>query len=133
MRHPDWRRWLLGASLCLLVALAGCDAHSARPGMEEGGSSKSERSVCPSCAIAGGETGDFNAEISACGKAYAKREIDRSEAEALGFPVAEAIGLVEQPIDTAMTWTAVETRNGGPARGYEPKTHVQVVLTVDSL
>jgi hypothetical protein len=108
----------------LLVASAACDAaHSDPP--------KETSVVCPSCQpMAGGETSDFGAATAACVPAYLRREVDQAEADSLGFAAAAVAHVMQQPIAAMMTWDALDTKGGGPARGYEAKTHVELALTV---
>jgi hypothetical protein len=124
-------RLAIGVLVLLSVVLADCSSSSAPK--DEGSSTDSEV-VCPSChPIAGGETGDFGASTAICVTAYVKREVDRAEADALGFSASAAVHAIEKPIDAAMTWTAIDSDGGGPARGYDERTQVHVALEVESL
>lgn len=138
-----------GTRLGLLLALAalggacGDGGEQAResssdPDGREGASDPNDSdeargSLCGECARwnPGGETTDFGS-TAACGQAYLEREVDRAEAEELGFPLALFHELVEQPIDAPLTWAVQDTKGGGPARGYEPETRVRGAFEVRS-
>lgn len=135
----DTARRHIGRGLLLLMlagSFAGCGSEPSGLKSTEGpdGADTIGR-VCPGCGVnTGGETGDFGGDLAACAGAYAKREVDRAEADALGFDATDSVRAIEEPIDAPMTWAAIDdSGDGAPARGYDAETRVQVTLTVDKL
>jgi hypothetical protein len=118
----------------LLLLIAGCEASASEPMRELGETEDTVDVVCPSCGpSAGGETGDFGADIAACAAAYTKRMIDAEEGDALGFDASDAVRAIETVIDSEMTWAVIDSDDGDPASGFEPQTRVHLALAVDAL
>jgi len=123
----------LGLGLWLLL-IAGCGASASDPMPDLGEPDDTLDSVCPSCGPnAGGETGDFGADISPCAEAYTKRVIDAEEGDALGFDASDTVRAIETVIDSEMTWAVIDSDDGGPASGFDPQTRVHLALSVDAL
>jgi hypothetical protein len=73
---------------------------------------------------------DFGAQ-AACVEVMLHREVDRTEAEGMGFAADAYERLIEQPLDVEMQWVPKESEAGGAASGYEASTRLRIVLEVD--
>lgn len=110
--------------VALLGLLGGCETQSEQASDE----------VCARCEpSSGGETGDFGTELHACEAVMADEEVDRAEAEALGFDVTELERRVARPVDLPMRWVPAKPEwighAGGPATGYEPETRIRATFS----
>jgi hypothetical protein len=102
--------------------VAACQAGTADP-----------PSVCPGCEPrAGGETSDFGGEWAPCEYYSARRRIEASEANSLGYDAARLTAQIERRVDASLFWTATATKSGGPASGFDPETRVRVTPRVTS-
>lgn len=118
----------------MLLLIAGCDSSASKPMRELVETEDTVDVVCPSCGPnAGGETGDFGADIAPCAEAYAKRVIDAEEGDALGFDASDTVRAIETVIDSEMTWAVIDSDDGDPASGFDAQTRVHLTLAVDAL
>jgi hypothetical protein len=112
----------LSLATCLLLTSACADASPDA----EGGTAPL---ICADCAS--GER-EQSSGILLCADSYEVRDIERDEAESLGFPVTAAAELIETEIDTPIEWVAKDTDGGGPATGYERETRLRGKFHVTS-
>jgi hypothetical protein len=78
----------------------------------------------------GGETSEFGLQ-AACVSALRYQEVDRAQAEDIGFGVDEYTRVVEMPLDLPMRWLAEDSEAGGPALGYEQDTRLRLTLEIE--
>jgi hypothetical protein len=120
--QPRFQDVLIAVSLAVVSA---CAADSLA-----GAAGSNAPLICADCEKSEPGKGSSSASGSQaeCTLAYLERDIDRDEAETLGFPVKDAQALIESPIDTPAMWVAKSTEGGGPATGYDRDTRIRGAL-----
>jgi hypothetical protein len=107
----------------IFAAAVGCGDGSSKAGAEGGGLEAGP--ICPTCVRGGGAQASGAASFVAptpCQLSEHPSTIDAAAARELGF--GSALDVLERSFESPFQWEALETRNGGPARGYVATTSV---------